>query len=197
MDRRIRLAAVGVVVALACLSLYFTAGSRAADREAGRKQQREAAQQRDVAQKTEVAQKREAARNLEVAQKEEKPDNVAKFMRAKLAASQSVLEGLVTEDFDKIKPAAEKMIVMSKATEWQVIQGPVYAQYSAEFRRSCEQLIKMSNDKNLDGAALSYMHLTMTCISCHKHVHSTKIAAGEEVPPALPTAVPDFGRLTE
>ncbi|MBT4864685.1 MAG: hypothetical protein HON53_06105 [Planctomycetaceae bacterium] len=130
-----------------------------------------------------------SAYNSHAAEKKEQQDKVAKFMRAKLDASQVVLEGLVTEDYDKVKQGADKMAVMSKATEWQVIQGPVYAQYSSEFRRSCEQMAKMAKDKNLDGAALSYMHLTMTCISCHKHVHSSKIAAGEEISPALQLAL--------
>jgi hypothetical protein len=116
-------------------------------------------------------------------------NKVSKFMRVKLESAQGVLEGLVTEDFDQIKEGADKMVIMSKATEWQVIQGPVYAQYSSEFRRSCEQVAKMAKEKNLDGAALSYMHLTMTCISCHKHVHSTKVAAGEEISPALKVAL--------
>ncbi len=74
------------------------------------------------------------------------------------------------------------MAEMSKATRWQVMQGPVYAQYSAEFSRLCNQLVKMSKEKNIDGAALSYMHLTLTCISCHKHVHNTKITAGTSIP---------------
>ena len=114
-----------------------------------------------------------------------KRSGVSKFMRAKLAASQSVLEGLVTEDYSKITTGARKMIVMSTASEWQVIEGPVYAQYSAEFRRSCQQLMRMAKKKNLDGSALSYMHLTMTCIGCHKFVRGAKVAAGEPMPNGL------------
>jgi hypothetical protein len=127
--------------------------------------------------------------NSHAAEKKTQQNKVSRFMRAKLDAAQDVLEGLVTEDYDQIKQGADKMAVMSKATEWQVIQGPVYAQYSSEFRRSCEQMAKMAKDKNLDGAALSYMHLTLTCISCHKHVHSSKIAAGEEISSALRVAL--------
>jgi hypothetical protein len=114
---------------------------------------------------------------------------VAKFMRAKLASSQNVLEGLVTEDFKLIEDGAQKMKVMSLAAEWQVIEGPIYAQYSAEFRRSADRLIQMSKDKNTDGAALSYVHLTLTCISCHKFVRSVAIASGEELPPGLERAL--------
>lgn len=116
---------------------------------------------------------------------EEEKSNVAGFMRAKLASSQSVLEGLVIEDFEKVREGAQKMVVMSKAADWQVVQGPVYAQYSGEFRRLAQQLVTMAKAKNLDGAALSYMQLTMNCISCHNFVRSSKIAAAPHTPEGL------------
>ena len=107
-------------------------------------------------------------------------NKVAKFMRAKLGSSQSVLEGLVVEDFEKVRQGAQRMLVMSKATEWQVIQGPVYDQYSSEFQHSAKQLIEMAKQKNIDGATLAYMRLTMNCVSCHKFVRTAQIAANEE-----------------
>jgi hypothetical protein len=114
---------------------------------------------------------------------------ISKFMRAKLAASQSVLDGLVTEDYDKIQKGAETMIVMSKASDWQVIQGPTYAQYSSEFRRAAERLAKRAKAKQLDSAALAYMHVTMTCINCHKYVKNAKVAQGEPLSPGLKYAL--------
>jgi len=108
---------------------------------------------------------------------EPKKTPVQLFMEAKLTDSQDILEGLVTEDFDLIQKGAEHLQAMSKATEWHVIQGPVFAQHSNEFRRTAEKLAAVAKQKNIDGAALTYMHLTMTCIDCHKFVRSTRIAA--------------------
>lgn len=125
-----------------------------------------------------------AGKTEPVAQKKEKP-KVARFMRAKLSASQHVLEGLVTEDFAQIEKGAKKMIVMSNAADWQVIRGPVYAQYSTEFRRAATQLARMAKAKKIDGTALSYMHLTLTCVNCHKYVKTVKIANGQPVPRGL------------
>ena len=110
---------------------------------------------------------------------------VAVFMREKLAASQSVLEGLMTDDFAKIKEGAEKMIVMSNAAEWKVIQGPVYAQYSTDFRGIAERLAKAAEKKDLDGAGLSYTQLTMSCISCHKYVKGTRIVIRDRTTSSL------------
>lgn len=114
---------------------------------------------------------------------------VSKFMRAKLSSSQKILEGLVTEDYGMIEKGAQELVLMSKASDWQVIEGPVYSQYSSEFRRSAEQLIKTAQEKNTDGAALSYMHVTMSCVNCHKFVRSTQVAAGEAVSPGLQVAL--------
>lgn len=104
-------------------------------------------------------------------------EKVTRFMRAKLAASRNVLEGLTTEDFDKIEQGARRMLVMSRATEWQVIGTETYGRHSADFRRDAERLIKKAEVKELDGAALVWMELTISCINCHKHVRSTQVAA--------------------
>jgi cytochrome c556 len=127
--------------------------------------------------------------SVQAKQQAEDENKVSKFMREKLASSQNILEGLVTEDFDKIAQGAEKLELMSKATEWQVIQGPVYAQHSSEFRRAVSRLGKMAEDKNIDGAGLTYMHVTMTCINCHKFVRSTQIAQGDPIPGGLERAL--------
>ncbi|WP_339731598.1 hypothetical protein [uncultured Gimesia sp.] len=102
-------------------------------------------------------------------------ENVSKFMQAKLDSSKDVLEGLVTEDFDLIQKGTKKMIEMSNATEWQVVEGPVFAQQSAEFRNAAKEVLNYAKKKNLDGASLSYLHLTMTCIACHKQIKKSVV----------------------
>ena len=51
-----------------------------------------------------------------------KPDAVAVFMRAKLAHSSEVLEGLALEDFDMIGRGAQELSLASQASSWQVLQ---------------------------------------------------------------------------
>lgn len=107
---------------------------------------------------------------------------ISKFMRVKLSSSQQVLEGLVTEQFKLIRDGGQKMMLMSMAAEWQVIRGPVYEQDSAEFQDAAEQLVKMAQEKNIDGATLAYLRLTMTCINCHKHVRASKVTSNDQLP---------------
>ena len=101
---------------------------------------------------------------------------LSKFMYEKLTSSQLVLEGLMIEDYDLMQKGAKKMIEMSNATEWQVIEGPIFARQSEEFRSAAKQVIKFAKAKNIDGASLSYLHLTMTCIACHKKVNKVLIS---------------------
>ena len=101
---------------------------------------------------------------------------VQAFMRAKRNDNSTILEGLMTNQFDQIVDAAEHLHLMSTATEWHVIQGPVYKQHSTEFRQTVERLKTEAKKKNLDGATLAYMHMTMTCVNCHKFVRGTQLA---------------------
>ena len=98
------------------------------------------------------------------------PDRVAAFMRAKLGHSQNVLEGLAVEDYDLIEKGAQDLALASQASSWQVLQTEDYARHSDEFRRSCNALRGAAKARNLDGAALAWMEVTMKCIQCHKYV---------------------------
>jgi cytochrome c556 len=102
------------------------------------------------------------------------PDKVAAFMRAKLGHSQNVLEGLAVEDFDLIEKGAQDLALASQASSWQVLQTEDYARHSDEFRRSCNALRAAAKARNLDGAALAWMEVTMKCIQCHKYVRDAE-----------------------
>ena len=91
-------------------------------------------------------------------------------MRAKLGHAQLVLEGLALADYDLIARGAHDLALASQASSWQVLQTEDYARQSREFRRACESLRFAAKDKNLDGAALAWMEVTLKCIQCHKYV---------------------------
>lgn len=90
------------------------------------------------------------------------------FMRAKLAASEQVLDGIVNEDFDKISKGTLRLQVISAAEKWKVRDDQNYTDHSADFRRILSRLKADAQKKNLEGAALSYVEMTMSCIKCHK-----------------------------
>jgi len=109
--------------------------------------------------------------------KKPEPKKVSELMRRKLENSQKVLEGVALNDFKMIDRHAEELIQISKAAEWRVVKTPQYEIYSTEFRRIAESLVQSAKDKNLDGTALTYVELTLTCVKCHKYVREVRWAS--------------------
>jgi hypothetical protein len=107
---------------------------------------------------------------------EGKSKRLAKFMRAKLGSTDKILEGLVTEDFDKIAEGAKELETMSGAEQWRVSNDAMYAHFSADFRLIAKNLQKDAAEKELDAASMKYIRLTMSCIECHKFVRATLVA---------------------
>ena len=109
----------------------------------------------------------------------DKPSKTAELMKKKLKCSQSILEGIALNDFDKIADNADRLITISQQAEWVVVKTPQYEVFSNRFRRNAESLVKNAKAKNLDGAALDYVDLTMTCVKCHKYVRETRMTRQE------------------
>ncbi|MBI3464926.1 MAG: hypothetical protein HY000_18000 [Planctomycetes bacterium] len=106
----------------------------------------------------------------------EQPNQVAPFMRMKLDHAQKVLAGIALEDFATIERNSQQLSLLSQAANWQVLQTPDYLQHSLDFRHSADALTKAARDKNLDGAALAYVQMTMNCVNCHKYVRTARLA---------------------
>ena len=113
------------------------------------------------------------------------------FMRAKLASSQLVLEGLVTEDFGLIAKGAREMTRMSEAAEWPRAPDKVYDHFSEEFRRLASKLQHLAATENLEAASFTYMQMTSTCISCHNYVRgSLRVAKDPDGSPGAVRLIP-------
>ncbi len=106
--------------------------------------------------------------------KKEPKTATERLMQRKLQHSQKVLEALALNDFKAISANAEDLIDISKTAEWKVIDTPQYELFSNEFRRQAGQMVKAAKEKNLDGATLAYVEMTMTCVRCHKFVREER-----------------------
>jgi hypothetical protein len=104
-----------------------------------------------------------------VTPKPNQDDKLAALMLAKLASSQKIVNGLVSEDFAEIRRGAEGLNRICDATGWAGHTDQIYGHHRTELRRQSEKLIKLADDRNLDGAAFTYMHSLTTCISCHQY----------------------------
>jgi len=97
----------------------------------------------------------------------------AEFMRLKLNYSKDALEGLALEQFDTLEKSGKALKRLSEAAEWEVPTIPNVTDYVAlttEFQRHADDLVKQAKKKNIDGATLAYVKLTMSCVQCHKFV---------------------------
>jgi hypothetical protein len=104
-----------------------------------------------------------------------KVNDVQSFMRVKLEDSKKVLEGLTVEDFDAVAKNAQAMGLLSEDAMWQVLQTQEYSRRSRNFREVADRLATAAKKKNLDGATLAYVELTINCIECHKYVRDQKV----------------------
>jgi hypothetical protein len=91
------------------------------------------------------------------------------LMRAKLASSQTVVEGLMVQDLSLVRTGALELEKICEATEWHAKEDQVYAHYRAELQRTAKKLAKLAQNDDLDGATYTYMHSITTCMSCHAY----------------------------
>jgi len=117
-------------------------------------------------------------------------DNVAVFMQAKLKHSQEVLKGLAMEDFDLIAKNSQAMSLLCEDELWTVLQTPEYRARSAEFQRSVDAVTEAAKKKNLEGATLGYVDVTLKCVNCHKYVRKVRMAQLDEFPQLKPGSKP-------
>lgn len=108
---------------------------------------------------------------------EVKPNDVSGPMQLKLRYAQKVLEGLAIEDFDQVAKNAQMLGLLAQDENWQVYQTPEYRQHSADFQRRADELAKAAKGKNIDGAAIKYLELTMCCVNCHKYTRDIQSKA--------------------
>jgi len=101
---------------------------------------------------------------------------LAQLMRNKLTYAQRLLEGMALGDFRKINQSADELIQLSKTAEWLVYRTPRYEMFSNDFRRAAEKIVQKADAKNLDGVALAYQELTLSCVRCHEYVREVRDA---------------------
>lgn len=127
-----------------------------------------------------TAKQREATKA--VAPEKEPLTDLQKMMRRKLGSSNKILEGLAVEDYKLIQAGAAELSKLSKTEAWRVSNDVMYRQHSREFQIKALQLGRMAKESKLEGAALSYVQVTLSCIECHKWVRAELMANGAGQP---------------
>lgn len=114
------------------------------------------------------------------------------LMRAKLASTQRIVDGLVSKDFGDITKGAEELIKICKAEDWKSHEDEAYRHHRRELTLQAEKMVSAAARENLDGAAYSYIHALTTCISCHDYCRDVlKIASDEDTNQLVPIPTTD------
>jgi cytochrome c556 len=108
-------------------------------------------------------------------EKEERPTSF--WMQKKLEYSQKILGALATEDFATLRQSSTSMERLSRI-EGFVRRSDVknYRTQLGVFEFANQELGKMAAQKNLDGAALAFTQMTLSCVNCHKLIRGPGIA---------------------
>ena len=101
---------------------------------------------------------------------EDKDEILAAMMQKKLKSAHGVLDGVALGDFKKVASGGEELIRLAKSETWQLIRSPLYEKHSADFIQASEKLVKKAKEKNMDGTALAYVEMTLSCVRCHQYV---------------------------
>ncbi len=97
----------------------------------------------------------------------EDPQPPAIDMQQKLEYSKIILDGLVTEDFDKIRQGAKALNQLGKR-KWLENESASYRTQNQVFWFTTGTLVMAAEAKNIDGATLSYTQMMHSCVNCHK-----------------------------
>jgi hypothetical protein len=103
--------------------------------------------------------------------------NLHSIMERKLDYAHSVLEALIMEDFEGLEESAKALKSLSEEAGWFVLQTPEYTQRSTAFQLAAAEIEASAKEKNLQGAALGYVEMTLKCVQCHQFLRGTRRAS--------------------
>jgi len=96
------------------------------------------------------------------------------WMKKKMEYSEKILAGLATADYESIEKNAASMNKLSQIENWVRGNSPEYKAQLATFRSANKSLVRLAQEKDIDGATLAFMQLTQSCVQCHKLIRDTE-----------------------
>ena len=80
------------------------------------------------------------------------------------------------EDYETLEDSAAGLQKLSEEAGWFVLQTPEYTQRSAGFRHAVMEIEASAKERNLEGAALGYVDMTLKCVQCHELLRGSQMA---------------------
>lgn len=105
---------------------------------------------------------------------QEKEQSTSFWMERKLRLSQELLAGITAADFDKIAVSAQAMRALNKVEAFVRSRTPGYRTQLQIFDESLAEIARQADKDNVEGAALGFTQLTISCVNCHKQLRAAK-----------------------
>jgi cytochrome c556 len=96
------------------------------------------------------------------------------WMKQKLNYSQSIFAALAAADFDSMTASAEKLITLNKVEDFVKHRNAKYKAQLDIFQFASEDLLRQAEKQSVEGAALAFHQLTLSCVNCHKLLRDAK-----------------------
>jgi hypothetical protein len=96
------------------------------------------------------------------------------WMQRKLEFSKQILAGIATADFEKMVENGEAMRKLSTIEGFIRGRTPGYRTQLQVFEDSADEIVRQAKKDNVDGAALAFTQLTISCVNCHKQLRATE-----------------------
>ncbi|MFG0294870.1 MAG: hypothetical protein ACF8PG_03105 [Maioricimonas sp. JB045] len=104
-----------------------------------------------------------------VAVPDDGPADRHRLMERKLVAAQKILTSLAREDYAAMQSAADDLQELARQ-QWTTDESPRYRAHLKDFWVTLDGVSEAAAEKNLDGATLAYVQMTISCVKCHKYL---------------------------
>lgn len=96
------------------------------------------------------------------------------LMQKKMQHAQGLLRGLALEDFISIEKDAKELSAIATASSWYNTDSIDYQRYFQNFQEAAKFTQDNALQKNLEGVAMGYVRITLTCMQCHNFVRAER-----------------------
>ena len=101
---------------------------------------------------------------------------IKQVMRAKLDHSQSILEAVVTSNWQMLDREARGMAMVIRDPAWSALAMPEYVRHSEAFLRATDDLIEAAKSRDFERSSLGFISLTTSCVACHRYLARARLA---------------------
>ena len=92
------------------------------------------------------------------------------LMQQKLDHAQKLLSALSLADYDEMIAHSRELQRISLEANWNIPPSSGSTGFGYDFRNALDRLVTSAEKRNIDGAALNYVQVVLTCVECHKVV---------------------------